>query len=154
MKNDYANILNLIHSFAASFDAGDFEDALRLFDNGEFLLGNDRKASAEDMLATWLDILILYDGSPRTRHTVTNHIVDIDAVAGCATCASSYTVLQQVPGGSLETILTGRYFDTFRCRNRKWEFRTRDYRHVEFVGDTTRHLKPHMAAQLKVVSPS
>lgn len=149
MRDSYRQILNLIHRFAAHFDAGEFKQAADLFDPGHFLLSGDRKVSADEMLAMWSDILILYDGSPRTRHTITNHIVDIDRNGCYASCASCYTVMQQVPGGPLNTILTGRYIDTFRPRDGNWIFRSRDYRHVEFVGDVSQHLKPHMSDRLQ-----
>src|ERR1700722_3446836 len=43
--------------------------------------------------------MILYaDGTPRTRHLVTNTIIEVDESAGRATARSYNTTLQQVPG--------------------------------------------------------
>ena len=152
MRDGHWQILNLIHRFASHFDCGEFKQAAELFDHGVFLLSGGRKVTADEMLAMWSDMLLLYDGSPRTRHTITNHIVEIDKLGVYASCASCYTVLQQIPGGPLNTILTGRYFDTFRLRDQEWVFHQRDYRHVEFVGDVSGHLKPDMRNRVQTAS--
>ena len=60
----------------------------------------------------------LHDGSPRTKHLVTNVVLDIDDERGHATARSSYLVLQQVGAGPLQPIITGRYHDTFERARR------------------------------------
>jgi hypothetical protein len=45
------------------------------------------------------DMLIVYDdGTPRTKHVITNMIIEADDAAGTAAARSYFTVLQAVPG--------------------------------------------------------
>ena len=47
------------------------------------------------MLAVWRSYMKIYPcGTPRTKHVITNPIVEIDEVADTATCRSYYTVVQ------------------------------------------------------------
>ncbi|MCW2655202.1 MAG: dioxygenase [Mycobacterium sp.] len=91
------------------------------------------------MLRLWQALVIRYpDGTPRTRHLVTNPIMDIDA--DCATCRSYYTVLQQTDEFPLQVVVSGRYHDRFERVGGVWRFSYRDYTLIDFVGDTSHHL--------------
>jgi 3-phenylpropionate/cinnamic acid dioxygenase small subunit len=88
------------------------------------------------------------DGTPRTRHLVTNTIIDVDEPAGRATARSYNTTLQQVPGRGIEIIATARYEDSFVCLEGSWRFSERVIRHTsldgvhrDFIGDMSRHTK-------------
>ena len=140
MTQSRTDILNLINGLAETFDAGDLEGAVNFLANGHFFLGDDRKVSPQDMLIMWRQILILYDGSPRTRHIVTNPILDIDETASTARCRSTYTVHQQIPGGPLKTIVIGTYDDRFERVDGIWRFSERRYSGMDLVGDLSNHL--------------
>jgi 3-phenylpropionate/cinnamic acid dioxygenase small subunit len=93
--------------------------------------------------------IILYaDGTPRTRHLVTNTIIEVDEPAGRATARSYNTTLQQVPGRGIEIIATARYEDSFVCAEGSWRFSERVIRHTsldgvhrDFIGDMSRHTR-------------
>ena len=142
-------ILNLIYTLAAKFDAGDFEGAARMLSEGVFEMGQGQQVSASEMLALWKDILILYNGSPRTRHVVTNTALEIGEKSGFATCRSVYSVWQQPPDKPLSLIVSGRYDDEFICEGGVWRFAKRAYQQMDLVGDLSNHLNADAIAQFK-----
>ena len=116
--------------------------------------------------ATFGDGIILYaDGTPQTRHLVTNTIIEVDEEAGRATARSCNTTLQQVPGRGIEIIPTARYEDSFVCAEGTWRFSDRVIRHSsldgvhrDFIGDMSRHTRnapnPRARALNRPISPS
>ena len=93
------------------------------------------------MLSLWRGMVIVYpDGTPRTKHVVTNPIIEVDDDATTATCRSYYTVLQQTDGFPLQVIVTGRYHDRFERFDGRWRFAYRDYSLIDAVGDVSHHL--------------
>nr|WP_291832804.1 nuclear transport factor 2 family protein [Candidatus Microthrix sp.] len=80
------------------------------------------------------------DGTPRTKHLITNVAVDIGDDGQTAKACSSYTVLQATDGLPLQAIITGRYHDTFHRVDGEWCFDTREM-FVDLTGDLTHHLK-------------
>ena len=140
VSNDYAKILNLLHGFAQHFDMGQFDAALSLFSKGEFVVGEGKRISAREMAQIWQNILILYDGFPKTRHIVTNPVVEFTDNQNAATCRSYYTVIQSTDILALQPIITGRYHDRFAKDDGEWYFVERDYRHMDMTGDLSHHL--------------
>jgi 3-phenylpropionate/cinnamic acid dioxygenase small subunit len=138
-------ICNLLYRYAELMDAGRFEDIMtELFGHTRFVVGPD--GSPELDAAAMLDILCRTtvrhpDGTPRTRHIVTNPIVEVDEQAGTATCRSCYVVFQQTDTLPLQPIVAGRYHDRFERVDGRWRFACRDYSLVDLVGDTSQHLR-------------
>lgn len=94
------------------------------------------------MLALWRKILVIHPcGTPRTRHLVTNPILDIDEAAGTAKARSCFTVLQATDDFPLQVIASGRYHDRFARIDAEWRFVERDYRQLDFTGDLSQHLR-------------
>jgi 3-phenylpropionate/cinnamic acid dioxygenase small subunit len=129
----------LLARYAECIDAGDFDGVGELFPDGS-LSGPDGKpfARGKEQVATFFrSNTILYDGSPRTKHLVTNIAIDESAL----TARSSCLVLQAAPDGSLQPIITGRYDDTF-VRDAEGRLRFKDRRFsVDVTGDLSRHLR-------------
>jgi len=93
------------------------------------------------MLALWRAHVRLYPcGTPRTKHVVTNPIVEVDEEAGTATCRSYYTVFQATPDLPLQAICAGRYHDAFVRIEGTWHFSQRDYSLLDLIGDVSQHL--------------
>ncbi len=93
------------------------------------------------MLTLWQSGVTVYpDGTPRTKHVVTNPIIEVDAAAGTATCRSYYTVFQQAGDFALQPIVAGRYHDQFERVDGKWRFVFRDYSMMDMIGDVSHHL--------------
>ena len=81
------------------------------------------------------------DGTPRTKHVVTNPILDVDEVSGTAVCRSYYTVFQQTDTLALQPVVSGRYHDRFERVDGAWRFAERDYTKVDLMGDLSQHLR-------------
>ena len=79
------------------------------------------------------------DGTPHTRHVVTNVVVEVDEDAGSATARSTFTVFQSLPDFPLQAVIAGRYLDRFVRDGSTWRF---DEREIvpELFGDLSRHL--------------
>ena len=137
-----AAIEHLLYLYAELIDAGDFEALADLLApavvraNGQVLADRERAA-----------VLLMYetstrrydDGTPRTRHVVTNVVVHLDETSGVATSRSTFTVYQSLPEFPLQPIIAGRYHDRFVRVHGTWRF---DEREIvpELFGDLSRHL--------------
>jgi 3-phenylpropionate/cinnamic acid dioxygenase small subunit len=129
----------LLATYAEHMDAGDFDGVGELFPDGS-LSGPDGKPlarGAHEVASFFRSNTILYESSPRTKHLVTNIVIDEIAL----TARSSYLVLQAAPGSPLQPIVTGRYDDTF-TRDAEGRLRFKDRRFsIDLTGDLSRHLR-------------
>lgn len=142
MSNAAVAITNLLYRYAELMDAGDLEGVAALFRHARVKSGpSGDVVDADGLLALWRSHVKIHpDGTPRTKHVVTNPIVEVDAAAGTATCRSYYMVLQAVPGLPLQAICAGRYHDAFVRVDGEWRFAERDYTLLDLVGDVSQHL--------------
>lgn len=133
-------IANLLYRHTEAIDAGEFDSAANLFAHARLKVGPDSETDAAGMLALWRQLIIIHpDGTPRTKHVVTNPIVYIDG--DTATCRSYYTVLQQTADFPLQAVVTGRYHDRFERVDGQWRFAYRDYTLMDQFGDLSHHLR-------------
>jgi len=121
-----AAVAALLAAYAERIDAGDFE--------GIGALLRDAIITTEDgaVVATGADeIAAMYrattrrfaDGTPRTRHVITNLIVEPGDVAGRFVARSYFTVLQATESLPLQPIIAGRYRDVVEHRaDGRWVF--------------------------------
>ncbi|MGH3533001.1 MAG: nuclear transport factor 2 family protein [Mycobacterium sp.] len=140
-------IANLLHRYAECMDRGDLAGAAALFEHARLRVGGDGDGTvdAAGMVAFWKEAVMLYpDGTPRTKHVVTNPIIEVDDDTGTASCRSYYTVMQQTDDFPLQTIVSGRYHDTFERVDGCWRYSFRDYTLIDMVGDVSHHLSPSM----------
>jgi hypothetical protein len=86
------------------------------------------------------------DGTPRTKHVVTNPIIEVDEAAGTATCRSYYTVMQHTDEFPLQPIVAGRYHDRFQRVDGRWRYSFRDYSLMDMVADVSHHLSRPIAS--------
>jgi 3-phenylpropionate/cinnamic acid dioxygenase small subunit len=136
-------IANLLYRYAECMDSGDLAGAASLFEHARLRVGGggDGTIDAATMLGFWKAAVKLYpDGTPRTKHVVTNPIIDVDDDAGTASCRSYYTVLQQTDDLPLQAIVTGRYHDEFQRVAGRWRYSFRDYTLIDMIGDVSHHL--------------
>jgi 3-phenylpropionate/cinnamic acid dioxygenase small subunit len=152
MSDATDQIHTLIHRYAEAVDLGRFERLTELFAHAtlRFALGTaapTRSVPGADAEAMYRGGIILYDdGTPRTRHLVTNTIIDVDEKAGRATARCYNTTLQQAPGHPIDIIATAKYEDTFERVEGQWRFSERLIRsssldgvNRDFIGDMSRH---------------
>ncbi|WP_068162017.1 nuclear transport factor 2 family protein [Rhodococcus phenolicus] len=140
---DATEITNLLYTYAERMDAGRFEDAAALFAHARVRLGGGRELAGGAGLADmWRATVKVHGcGTPRTKHVVANPLLDIDAVAGRATCRSYYTVLQGTAELPLQVVAAGRYLDEFERVDGRWRFSVRDYSLFDLPGNTGEHLR-------------
>jgi 3-phenylpropionate/cinnamic acid dioxygenase small subunit len=141
-------ITGLLYRYAEYIDGGDLAGAAALFAHARLQVapGADDIVDSAGILALWTRLIILYpDGTPRTKHVVTNPIIEVDDDAGTATCRSYYTVLQQTDDFPLQVIVAGRYHDRFERVDGRWRFSYRDYTLIDLAGDISHHLSQPVA---------
>lgn len=131
---------NLLHRYAELVDTGDFAGVGALFGRARVHMagpGSDA-VSGDTVAAVMRRFVRLYDGVPRTRHFVTNSIVEVDDIDGDTASARSYYMVLQILAAP-EVIVTGRYHDRFARDAGGWYFTERVI-HVDAVGDVSGHL--------------
>ena len=138
------DITALIYTYAERIDAGDFEGIADLF--ADAVITNevdDREITGRDaVLEMYTASTRRYpdDGTPKTKHVMTNVIVEADEEAGTATSRSYFTVLQAVPGQfALQPVVAGRYRNRYRRVDGAWRFAGVHFL-VDLVGDLSSHL--------------
>ncbi|MEZ7894249.1 MAG: nuclear transport factor 2 family protein [Thauera sp.] len=142
MSTSATEICNLLYRYAEAIDEDRLEDAAALFRHARIETGAAGPLDADGLLALWRKILVIHPcGTPRTRHLVTNPILDIDDAAGTARVSSCFTVLQATDDFPLQIIASGRYRDRFARIDGEWYLVERDYRQLDFTGDLSRHLR-------------
>lgn len=135
-------ICNLLYRYAEAIDEGRLEDAAALFRHARIETGAAGPLDADGLLALWRKIVVIHPcGTPRTRHLVTNPILDINEAAGTAQVRSCFTVMQATDDLPLQIIASGRYHDRFARIDGEWSFVERDYRQLDFIGDLRQHLR-------------
>ncbi|WP_227980713.1 nuclear transport factor 2 family protein [Nocardia spumae] len=140
-SSSYRAIERLIADYALCVDQGDFGGVGALFADGAFGGSGGRiegSAAVENLLT---GTVIRYgDGTPRTKHLVTNLVIDMDEDEGTATGRSYFTVLQATPDLPLQPIVSGRYDDRFRRADGTWSFAERTVT-MDLIGDVSGHLR-------------
>jgi len=137
--DDIAAITALVHRYADLLDGGDIEGVVELFADATWrsaATGDVRRG--HDEIKSVYDRVILYDGIPRTRHLMTNLIIELDEGGEEASGRCSFTVLQGVDDSPIAPILSGRYHDRYRRGPDGWRFSDRLFV-VDLVGDQSRH---------------
>ncbi|MFJ3367017.1 nuclear transport factor 2 family protein [Pseudomonas sp. NPDC086251] len=141
MSNSALQISNLLYRYAEYLDSGQLIEAAELFRHARIKVQRQGLLDHNDLLGIWQQRIKRYPcGTPRTRHIISNPIIDIDETSGTATVRSSYTVLQATDTLPLQPIAAGRYLDEFERVDGVWRFSFRDYSQLDMVGDMTGHL--------------
>ncbi|AFQ49613.1 nuclear transport factor 2 family protein [Burkholderia cepacia] len=142
MHQSAVEIANLLYRYAELLDAGDLPGMAALFRHARIKVGEDVPTIGADELLAQFDARVKrYPcGTPRTKHVITNPLIEIDEAAHRATARSYYTVLQAVDGLPLQPIAAGRYHDAFERVDSVWRFAFRDYTLFDFAGDLRFHL--------------
>jgi 3-phenylpropionate/cinnamic acid dioxygenase small subunit len=145
---DAVAVTNLLYRYAELMDLGDFEAVADLLADCvitvEGVPGEQRGRAT--ILAMYVDWTRRYeDGTPRSRHLLSNPIVEVDGEAGTATVRSSYTVFQQTDLLPLQPIIIGRYHDRFGRDpaagvDGGWRF-THRHLFTDLTGDLSQHLR-------------
>ena len=141
MTDDVQAIKNLVYSYAEFLDLGDFDSLRALFADAVVSMpGSDREFRGADAVRSLIEQTVqLYDGIPRTKHVVTNLIVEIDPDGVAAVARSYYTALQAHPDVPLQPILAGRWHDRLEKVDGRWRFAKRMI-YNDLMGNISAHL--------------
>lgn len=120
---DYFAIQNLVHTYPYLLDSGDFDGLGRLFARCKVYSGGHLASdcNAETAAAMFRDWLYLYDGVPRTRHYLSNMIIEPQSQTR-AIVRTYVTVHQQTDTLPLQPIIGGDYQDTVEKIDGTWRF--------------------------------
>lgn len=134
-----SEVRRLLATYAHNLDYGMVDANADLLTHAKFKVG-DVIVEGRDAIAHFLRTNLQYhvDDTPRTWHSVSNVIVEIEA----ATTASSicyFTVHQELPGLPLQPIVTGRYIDSFELHDGAWRFASREVE-ARLFGDVSKHV--------------
>jgi 3-phenylpropionate/cinnamic acid dioxygenase small subunit len=143
--DDRGQIENLMSRYCRLYDSGDFEGYAQLF-AGARVVGPLSTLSGEgEVVAYHRANCLLYDGSPQTRHVVTNVEIDIADDGVTAKARSYVTVYQALADFPLQAIFVGGYNDEFVKTDGEWRFAQREA--VAFlVGDLSRHAREYLSS--------
>ncbi len=121
---DYFQIQALVHRYPRLLDGGDLVGLGQLFRHAVVHIQGRADPIVRDpqaLTAMFGDFLQLYEGKPRTRHTMANLIIE-PAGPDAATASCMVVVFQQTPDLPLQPIITGDYQDRFVRIDGEWQF--------------------------------
>jgi hypothetical protein len=125
--------------YAELLEGGDLEGVVRLFDGATWRSAapGEIRQTQEEVRAVY-ERVILYEGTPRTRHLMTNLSIEVDDDGDEASGRCYFTVLQGIiPTEPIQTILAGRYHDRRRRTRDGWRFADRLFV-IDLIGDQSR----------------
>ena len=141
MSTSAVQISNLLYRYAECLDSGQLVEASELFSHARIKVQSRELLDHTALLGIWQQRIKIYPcGTPRTKHVISNPIIEIDETSGTATVRTYYTVLQATHTLPLQPIAVGRYFDEFERVSGVWRFSFRDYSKLEMMGDLRGHL--------------
>lgn len=130
----------LVYRYAELLDAGDLDGVAALFEQATWISAR-ANVRGTDAVRRMYDGVILYeDGTPRTKHVITNLVIEHEEGSTHAAARSYFTVLQSTDGLGLQPIIAGRYHDRFECVNGAWRFAERVIL-PDLYGDLSRHMR-------------
>ena len=139
--SDEREILNLLSRYMELVDAAEKEQVAELFRHATV---RGRSGGQESVMVGYDEFLpskagerVYEDGTLKTKHLLTNTILEIDGELAHA--RSYYTVLQATDELPLQPIICGRYHDTFEKVGGAWRFKERIF-YADLVGDMSQHL--------------
>jgi hypothetical protein len=140
----YVAVLNLVYRYPELIDGGDFAGIGELFADAYIDTGDGSHCTGAAAIQEMYERNTRRypdDGTPHTRHVITNPIVEIDEAAGRAVCRSYVVVFQRLDDFALQPVWTNRYEDRFRVLDGQWRFEAK-IMSGHMPGDVSRHLFP------------
>jgi hypothetical protein len=136
-----AAVTNLLFRYAELIDGGDYEGIGELLADCVVTADGGSWSGAAEITAMYHEFTRKHhDGTPRTKHVITNPIIEFDPDNDDrARCRSYFTVLMNTATLPLQPIVAGRYRDEFERVDGVWRYSRRQMI-VEFVGDVSQHL--------------
>jgi hypothetical protein len=139
--DDHRQIERLIYLYPLHLDEGRFDRLGELFALADLYIGDELTVSCDPAAVAdlWRRFVRIYPtGNPRTRHIVTNLIIEDDG-PGRARAHSYVLVVQHTPAALLAPIIAGDYLDRFATVDGAWRFTERRIGN-DLFGDLSQHL--------------
>jgi 3-phenylpropionate/cinnamic acid dioxygenase small subunit len=143
---DWHAIHALLMTYAEHLDAGRFADVAAMFGHATYRIEHadgshvSSYEGAAQVQAFCEQTRLYPDGTPRTKHVITNVVIDVDGDRASARCYA--TVFQQTDVLPLQPIASGRYVDRFERVDREWQFADRLVTGF-LLGDRSQHVIWH-----------
>ena len=136
-------ITRLIYTYAERIDVGDFAGIAELFEHATLTFEgfSDAINGRESIERLYTRSTRRYeDGTPKTKHVMTNVVVDVAEDGATAASRSYFTVLQAVPGElALQPVIAGRYRHTYHKVDGHWRVATMHVI-IDLTGDLAHHM--------------
>jgi ketosteroid isomerase-like protein len=136
-------ITKLVYEYAERIDAGDFDGVGELLQHTTLTFeGYDDAVSGHDAITRLYERSTrrYEDGTPRSKHVMTNVIVDVAEDGDTAQSRSYFTVLQAVRGAlALQPVIAGRYRHRYERVDGAWRV-TSMHVIIDLVGDLSHHM--------------
>jgi 3-phenylpropionate/cinnamic acid dioxygenase small subunit len=136
-------VTTLIYTYAERIDAGDFAGLGELFEHATLTFeGYADGVSGRDAIeALYTRSTRRYeDGTPRTKHVMTNVIVDVADDGTRAASRSYFTVFQAVPGAlALQPVIAGRYRHSYELVDGHWRVASMHVM-IDLMGELGHHM--------------
>jgi 3-phenylpropionate/cinnamic acid dioxygenase small subunit len=138
-SDDRDAVRNLLGRYCEIVDGADWRALGELFADAALCdeRGEPFARGADEVSAFFARNMLLYDGSPRTKHLVLNTVFEQQG-ENAIVARSSYVVFQGLEGAPPMPIAVGWYGDTFRGSDGTWAFVERRYG-LDFAGDLSTH---------------
>ena len=131
------DVRTTLHQYCDYFDSADFEAFAELFENGRwFMVSQPGSGPVRKWIA---DHVVLYDGSPLTRHEVTNLIVEPGRTRDEATFRCYVAIWQHVPERESRLLAHARFSGAFFDTSGRWQWREHAM-NVDWAGDLSTHI--------------
>jgi 3-phenylpropionate/cinnamic acid dioxygenase small subunit len=139
----FESIRRLLHRYAECIDAADFAGLGALFEHGALsAAGMPAPLRGAEAVAGFYARAnrVHADGTLRTKHVVSNEIIELDAGGAAACSRSVFVVYQATARLPLQAIAAGRYHDRFERAAEGWRFADREIL-LDLAGDLSDHLR-------------
>jgi SnoaL-like domain len=152
-------IRRIIFSYPNCIDRGDIDGAARVLTGVKMSISTGILApevpedemstlSFDDAREMHTSTMVLYeDGTPHTKHVISNIDVSFADDARTASSRCSYTVLQQADDFPLQVVVAGRCEDIYEFDGKQWKLRVRR-EYADMMGNLSHHVKPEVIARL------
>jgi 3-phenylpropionate/cinnamic acid dioxygenase small subunit len=143
---DWHAVNTLLMSYADHVDAARYADVAALFEHGTYRVEHagtsqvSEYRGAAEVLGFCQQTRIHEDGTPRTRHVISNVNIQVDGDGATARCY--VTVFQQTEVLPLQPIASGCYLDRFERVEGNWRFADRLITGF-LLGDRSQHVPWH-----------
>src|SRR3954471_13525570 len=129
----------LVYRYAELLDAGDLDGVAALFEHAAWKSARADVQGTQAVRRMYDGVILYEDGTPRTKHVITNVVIDHQEGSTQASARSYFTVLQ-ANDGVLRPVIAGRYHDRFERVDGEWRFAERII-HPDLQGDLSKHMR-------------